>query len=50
VNARYPSIDPKAIDKDSSWKEEQCDKYDNEGRIHVFDSTLLITDKSQHQL
>jgi hypothetical protein len=25
-NARYASIDPKAIDKDSSWIEEQRDK------------------------
>jgi hypothetical protein len=50
VNPRYPSIDPKAIDKDSGWIEEQRDKYDNEGRLHVFDSILLIMDKRQHKL
>jgi hypothetical protein len=49
-NACYPSIHPKAIDKESSWIEEQRDNYDNEGRIHVFDSILLITEKSQHKL
>jgi hypothetical protein len=46
---RYPSIDPQAIEKYSSLIEEQRDKYDNEGRIHVFDSISLITDNSQHK-
>jgi hypothetical protein len=48
-NAGYPDIDPEEIDKDSGWIEAQRDKYDNEGRIHVFESVSLITDKSQHQ-
>jgi hypothetical protein len=45
----YPSIDLEAIDKDSSRIKEKRDKHDNEGRIHVFDSVSLITDKRQHK-
>jgi hypothetical protein len=48
-NAGYPSIDLEAIDKDSSRIKEKRDKHDNEGRIHVFDSVSLITDKRQHK-
>jgi hypothetical protein len=46
----YPSIDLEAIDKDSSRIKEKRDKHDNEGRIYVFDSVSLITDKRQHKL